>query len=101
MSPVDPTTPVGPLDIKLDRPLDYDRVIGSKDGVLTLKDLGNDLTVITKSNATVTGRALAVITFTVQLPDGRLARAQTVTSVRNLAALGRALIARYGNDGGK
>lgn len=45
---------------------------------------GGDLAILVKPQATIGGRAAAVITFTVQMPDGSIARAQAVTTLRNL-----------------
>lgn len=41
---------------------------------------GRDLAIYVKPKATEGGKAGVVITFTVQLPDGTLARAQAVTT---------------------
>lgn len=45
---------------------------------------GGDLAVYIKPNATVGGNPMAVFTFTVQLPDGSLARAQCATTLKLL-----------------
>jgi hypothetical protein len=42
---------------------------------------GGDLAVYIKPNVTVGGKPMAVVTFTVQLPDGSLARAQATTTL--------------------
>lgn len=45
---------------------------------------GGDLAIYVKKNATVNGNAMAVITFSVQLPGGSIRRAQCPTTVTNL-----------------
>jgi hypothetical protein len=76
----------------------FDDCVHGTDGFLTLRD-GGDLSVISKDNATEGGRPAVCLTFTVQLPDGRLARAQTVITGRLFAMLGAAFRGRYGDDG--
>lgn len=60
-----------------------DAVHGPKEGLPSLPE-GGDLAIYVKRNATVNGNAMAVITFTVQLPNGTLRRAQCPTTVANL-----------------
>lgn len=55
---------------------------------------GSDLAVYFKPNATKNGNGMAVITFTVQLPDGSFARAQYSTTVALIETLGRAVKGR-------
>lgn len=59
---------------------------------------GGDLSIVTKDNATVAGNPAAVISFTVELPGGKLARAQCVTTVRNIMAAFAILRGRYGDS---
>ena len=58
-------------------------VHGQPEGPPSLAE-GGDLAVYVKKGATESGRAAAVITFTVQVPGGNLRRAQCVTTVANL-----------------
>lgn len=60
-----------------------DAVHGPKEGQPSLPE-GGDLAIYVKKNATVGGNAMAVITFTVQLPNGTTRRAQCPTTVNNL-----------------
>lgn len=62
---------------------DFDAMLRGTEACPSLKDSG-DIQIIVKPGATVGGRAGAMITFTVQMPDGTIARAQTVTTVRLL-----------------
>lgn len=64
----------------------------------SLPDTG-DLKIITKDAGTEGGRGIVMFTFTVQLPDGTLARAQTVTSMRSFRAIASAVAATYNDDG--
>lgn len=64
--------------------IDFDEAVhGKPEGQPTLPDAG-DLAIYIKKKATVSGAAGAVLTFTVQLPNGNLQRVQTVTTVTNL-----------------
>lgn len=60
---------------------------------------GGDLMMVTKDNATKGGRPAVCLTFTVQLPGGTLARAQTVVTGRNFALMAAAFRGRYGSEG--
>lgn len=51
--------------------------------------MGRDLEFVVKDGATQEGLPVVAITFSVQLPDGTLARAQAVTTARMVVALGR------------
>lgn len=62
---------------------------GLPDGLPVLQE-GRDLAVYVKPGATAGGKAAAVLTFTVQLPDGSFARAQAVTTLALLESLGMA-----------
>jgi hypothetical protein len=84
--------PINLNDVEL-----FDKTVHGADGVPTLRD-GGDLRIITKDNATDSGRALACLTFTVDV-DGKLVRAQTVTTVRLLTTVLHALLGRYGHEG--
>lgn len=48
---------------------------------------GGDLAVYVKPDATHGGNPMAVITFSVQLPDGSMARAQAATTLRILETM--------------
>ena len=62
---------------------EFDNAVhGPKEGQPSLPE-GGDMAIYVKVNATVNGNAMAVITFTVQLPDGTLRRAQCPTTVVN------------------
>ena len=63
-----------------------------------LKD-GGDVTMVTKDHGTAEGRPVVCISFMVQLPDGSLARAQTVITGRNFANICALFRGRYGNNG--
>jgi len=70
---------------------DFDSVVHHKDA---LPDFG-DLKIITKDKGTVGGRPIAVLTFTVAMPDGTQRIAQTVTTVRLLKTALGAIAGRY------
>lgn len=78
------------VTILLDKPAEFDQAV--REG---LKE-GSDLQFITKDEATASGKPAVVITFTVQLPDGTLARAQCVSTAASIQMVGRALYGRYG-----
>lgn len=85
------------LPVKLNEPDLFDITVHGQDGVRTLMDAG-DLQIITKDNGTHSGRALACLTFTVDV-DGKPVRVQTVTTVRLLTSAFAILRGRYGEDG--
>ena len=58
-------------------------VHGPPEGQPSLPE-GGDLAIYVKKHATVGGNAMAVITFSVQLPNGTVRRAQCPTTVANL-----------------
>lgn len=65
-------------------PEKFDKAIhGGLDDMPVLKE-GCDMALIVKPGGTVQGSAAIVVTFTVQMPDGSLARAQSVTTVSNM-----------------
>lgn len=76
---------------------DFDAAVHSRDGTRVLAE-GGDAKIITKNDATVNGRAGAVITFTVDV-DGKICRAQTVVTVRNLKFALKILDAAYDEEG--
>jgi len=88
---------VNHLPLSLGQDSEFDATVHGRDGVPTLRD-GGDLRIITKDEGTEAGRALACLTFTVEV-DGKPVRAQTVTTVRLLVTALHALMGRYGNDG--
>jgi hypothetical protein len=77
--------------VKID-PDAFDRSIRHPDqsGLPILAE-GGDLAVYVKPGATTGGKAGAVLTFTVQLPDGSFARAQCVTTAALLETVGLAM----------
>ena len=52
---------------------------------------GNDICIYIKKDATVDGAAAAVITFSVKLPDGTIARAQAATTAKLLINVGKSV----------
>ena len=63
----------------------------------TLPEAG-DLSVIVKHNGTVNGNSLVMMKFSVQLPDGKIATAQAVTTAKlfdSAAAAVRVSVARF------
>lgn len=74
------------IRVVLDSDLFDKAVHGGLDDKPVLKE-GGDLSLFIKTGATVGRKAMAVFTFTVQLPDGTLARAQCPTTVTNLKAV--------------
>lgn len=60
---------------------------------------GGDLMIVTKDAGTVSGKPAIMLTFSVQLPNGRLTVARTVTTLYLLSNAVRALEARYGPPG--
>ena len=85
------------LTLKFDSGTLFDAIIQNMAPGETLAE-GGDLELITKHSATQSGRAIAMLTFTVQV-DGQLKRAQAVTSIRLLKTALRAIEAKYDDDG--
>lgn len=81
------------LKLKFNKVDRFDEVLKN-----SLRDCG-DLEVITKDAGTITGRGIVMFTFTVELPDGTLRRAQTVTSMRNFRAIAAAVAGTYNDEG--
>jgi len=79
------------VEIKLGQDDFFDQIV--RDGLPE----GGDLVMITKDVATDEGRPAVCLSFTVQLPDGKHAKAQVVTTVRMFQAMAAALVGRYGN----
>jgi hypothetical protein len=76
--------------LKLDA-AEFDKAVhGGLGLVRVLKEKG-DLAVYVKPDATVGGKAMAVITFTVEMPDGGIARVQAVTTAALLEMVGGAI----------
>lgn len=67
-----------------DRAFD-EAVHGKPEGVQTVPECG-DLAIYVKKRALTSGKAGAVISFTVQLPNGKKQPVQAVTTVTNLIA---------------
>lgn len=80
------------LRVNLDDDGTYDKVLQD-----SLQDSG-DLQIIIKNNCTNNGRACAMLTFTVDV-NGKLHRAQTVMTMRNLMGALRILESHYTDDG--
>lgn len=78
------------LSIRIDAE-EFDKAIRTQPGGLPVLPDGGDAVVIVKPNGTVGGKAVVCLTFTVQLPDGTFARAQTVTTAALLESAGLAL----------
>ena len=76
---------------------DFDTLLRGLDGIRTLAE-GGDLVICTKHGALESGRAGAIIAFTVDV-DGTLCRAQAVTPVRQLIFALKLLQAKYTDDG--
>ncbi len=78
---------------------EFDELLRGKkgDGVRVLPDAG-DLTIATKDGALHSGRAGAILSFTVEV-GGVTFRAQTVTPVRLLLVALKVLQAAYTDDG--
>jgi hypothetical protein len=55
--------------------------------------------IVTKHDATVGGQAAVLLTFTVQLPDGTLATAQTVTTMKLLRTQMQVFQTLYDDEG--
>lgn len=77
------------IAIKLDDKEAFDRNLQN-----SLPD-GGDLKIITKDNATVGGNPAVMLIFSVRLPDGSLRKAQTVTTMKLLRTVLRALDGKY------
>lgn len=79
-------------------PVKFDQALrGGLDDRRVLRECA-DLAIYFKPGATESGKAGAVITFTVLLPDGTFARAQAVTTAAMLESVGIAV--RGWIDGG-
>jgi len=81
------------FEIKLNNHLVYD---GALKG--SLPEHG-DIAIVTKDGAMESGAAAAMITFSVDLPDGTKQRVQTVTTVKLLLGALAALRGRYDDNG--
>lgn len=58
---------------------------------------GGDLKAITKNDGTVQGNPIVLLTFTVQMPDGTIRKAQAATSVKLFLFAARLMAAKYGD----
>lgn len=67
----------------------FDKALhGGLDGeTLPILPGNGDMAVFIKRHATVHGNPAVCVTFTVQLPDGSFARAQTVTTLANFESV--------------
>lgn len=61
----------------------FDAAVHGTEGPPSLSESG-DLAIYVKKNATKGGNAMAVVTFTVKLPDGKMRRTQATTTATNL-----------------
>lgn len=59
---------------------------------------GGDLKIITKEDGLNEGLSAAMITFSVQLPDGNVERAQAVVSIRELRTVLREILTHHGRE---
>lgn len=80
------------VQVKLNNIERFDEII--KD---SLPD-GGDLEIITRDAGTESGRGIVMFTFSVEI-DGKLRRAQTVTTMRNFRAIAFAITSTYDDDG--
>lgn len=81
------------LNIKLNDIDRFDEVISN-----SLLE-GGDLEIVTKDAGMESGRACVMLTFTVALPDGSRARAQSVTTMRMFRAIANAIVSSYDDEG--
>jgi len=86
-----------PLTLHFDAPEMFDAIIQGTAPHATLPE-GGDLTLITKHDGAISSRAIAMWTFTVEM-DGKMRRAQAVTSIKLLKSALRMLDAKYNDDG--
>lgn len=80
------------INLVLSNAAEFDKALAG-----SLRD-GGDLKIISKSAATSEGRPIVMLTFTVELPDGSHARAQTVVSARIFVNAARAIVARHESE---
>jgi hypothetical protein len=85
------------INVRLNEPALFDGLVHGCDGIRSLPE-GGDIQIVTKDGGMESGRAAAVISFTVDL-NGELLRAQAAIPVRLLIATLRILHARYGDEG--
>ena len=85
------------LDVRLNDAQGFDEAVHGTADQAALPS-GSDLTVITKDAGTVSGRAVAVLTWSVEV-DGRRRRAQYTVSIRHLRALLAIVNGAYDEDG--
>lgn len=76
------------VDLSAER---YDQAIHGGLDELPILQEGGDLAVFVKPDCTEGGQAGVVITFTVALPDGTMARAQAVTTANLMEQIGQAI----------
>lgn len=81
------------LHVQLNSVKRFDEVIGN-----SLPE-GGDLEIITKDAGMKSGNGCVMFTFSVQLPDGTLARAQSVTTMRMFRAIANAIVTSYDDEG--
>ena len=86
-----------PLHMYFDAPEMFDAIIQGTAQHPTLPE-GGDLSVITKHDGAISGRAIAMLTFTVQV-EGVSMIAQAVTSIKLLKQMLRMIDAKYTDDG--
>lgn len=83
--------------VLINQPDEFDRAVHGDDRQRALPS-GDDLRIITKDSAMESGRAGAVLTFTVE-SAGKLCRAQYTVPVRLLKQALRLIDAGYDDDG--
>lgn len=76
----------------------FDAAVHGPDGGQPSLSEGGDMAIYVKKHATVGGNAMAVVTFSVQLPNGTIRRAQCPTTVNNLMSV--LAILKGWHDGG-
>lgn len=80
------------IELRLGRSEIFDQLVHGG----SLPECGN-VVIATKDKGTDQGNPIVVIAFDVQLPDGSVRKAQTVTTVRLLQMTLAALRGRYGD----
>lgn len=75
----------------------FDKTVHGLEGVPTLQQ-ASPMRIITKNNGTDGGRAIACVTFDVEI-EGRVVRVQAVTTMRLLRGACQILMAKYTADG--
>lgn len=85
------------LSISIDKPEEFDAIVQNRSDVPVLAQ-ASQIRIITKHGGTDTGKAIAMVTFEVEV-DGKIVRAQAVTTMRLLRGTAQILLANYTVDG--